>query len=317
LKWPLKQLALVIAGVASCYGLALYFTGQASAQPPYQPIFQSLASWSGLWAGLLCLASYGLRGWRWCLWMAHFDRPLPVAQGLRLYLAGYTFTPTPANVGEALRGMLLAKQPLDLAQSLAIFGAERLADLLCLLLLCLPGLYWLLGGSLGETPNGNPSQTLVVLSGAACLAVLGFLGLAWVLRRYLVRSQQRLPWLIPAWQCLRVRPNAWFALTLLAWSAQGLAVWLICTDRGLLMHLAQATGFYALAMVGGAASMLPAGLGGMEAIFSGLLISQGSELGQAALITVLVRLLTLWLAVAVGAMALLYSAAFAKDIRLT
>ena len=67
----------------------------------------------------------------------------PLAAGLRLYLAGYTFTPTPGNVGEAARGLLLARQPLGAADSLAIFGAERLADLLALVLLALPGLWWL------------------------------------------------------------------------------------------------------------------------------------------------------------------------------
>ena len=52
------------------------------------------------------------------------------------------FTPTPGNVGESVRGLMLANNPLGARQSLAIFGAERLADLLCLLLLCLPALAW-------------------------------------------------------------------------------------------------------------------------------------------------------------------------------
>jgi len=108
----------------------------------------------------------------------------------------------------------------------------------------------------------------------------------------------------------------WLALTLIAWSAQGLAVWLVCADNGLAIDVWAATGFYALAMVGGALSMLPAGLGGMEALLTGLLVAHGAALGVAVAVTVAVRLLTLWLAVAIGAVALFYSAAIRKDIRL-
>jgi uncharacterized membrane protein YbhN (UPF0104 family) len=75
----------------------------------------------------------------------------------------------------------------------------------------------------------------------------------------------------------------------------------------------QAAGFYAVAMVGGALSLLPAGLGGMEALLTGLLVLHGAGAAQALGITVLVRVLTLWLAVAIGALALVYSAAI-RDI---
>ena len=88
------------------------------------------------------------------------------------------------------------------------------------------------------------------------------------------------------------------------------------SDNGLTIPLLLASGFYALAMVGGALAMLPAGLGGMEALLTGLLISQGATAGVALGITMLIRLLTLWLAVVIGALALLYSAAIKKDIRL-
>jgi uncharacterized membrane protein YbhN (UPF0104 family) len=45
-----------------------------------------------------------------------------------------------------------------------------------------------------------------------------------------------------------------------------------------------------------------------------LLVGQGATLGKAVAVTVLVRLLTLWLAVALGLLALLYSVAIRKDI---
>ena len=47
---------------------------------------------------------------------------------------------------------------------------------------------------------------------------------------------------------------------------------------------------------------------------SGLLVLQGAGAGDALGMTVMIRLLTLWLAVAIGVLALLYSAAIAREI---
>lgn len=301
MKLPLKPLLIAIGGAATVYALVLLLTGDTTDRAP----LAALWSPAGALAAALCVLNYLLRGQRWRLWMAHYRRPLPPLAGLRLYLAGYTFTPTPGNVGEAARGLLL-RQPLGTADSLAIFGAERLADLLALLLLTLPGVWWLL-----QRPEAAAWQGPLI--GVVVAAGLLALGLFFAWRRSLFA---RLPWLHAAWLCLARRPWNWLALTLLAWAAQGLATWLVCRELGLAITPLLATGFYALAMVGGALSMLPAGLGGTEALLTGLLVLAGAPLATAVGITVLVRLLTLWLAVALGALALLYSAAIRQDISL-
>ena len=301
-KLPLKQLLLVLGLAATVYAAALLLWGKSPGLA-----LEPLWSWTGLQAASLCLVNYGLRGWRWRLWMAHYGRHFGVLQGLRLYLAGYAFTPTPGNVGEAVRGLMLAQQPLGARQSLAIFGAERLADLLCLLLLCLPALAWAYQRGLAQVA---PGWLVGVLAAGLALGTL-LLGL---LIRFRQEMSQRLGWLRQAWDCLAVRPLLWFALTLAAWAAQGLAVWLICRHGGVALDMLTAAGVYAVAMVAGALSALPAGLGGTEAVLTGLLVAHGALPGVAVGITVLVRLLTLWLAVAIGLLALLYSAAIAREI---
>lgn len=302
-RLPLKPLLLVLGVVATAYAAALLVWGDSP-----RASLAHLWSWTGLQAGLLCLLNYGLRGLRWRLWMAHYGRHFGALEGLRLYLAGYAFTPTPGNVGEAVRGLMLVRNPLGARQSLAIFGAERLADLLCLLLLCLPALWWVLGD--GGMAWAAPAW-LPVLLAAGLLAAVVLLGILFRMRRSLL---QRFGWLREAWHCLALRPLVWLALTLLAWAAQGLAVWLICRAFGVSPGPLEATGFYALAMVAGALSALPAGLGGTEAVLAGLLVGYGASPGAALGITVLTRLLTLWLAVAIGVLALLYSAAIRKEI---
>jgi uncharacterized membrane protein YbhN (UPF0104 family) len=311
-----KKLLWVLGLVATAYAAALLVFGEASPAASLQP----LLSLVGLQAMALCLLNYLLRGLRWRRWMALHQRPLGRLEGLRLYLAGYAFTPTPGNVGEAVRGLWLTHQPLSTAQSLAIFGAERLADLLGLLLMAVPALVWFWWQSpWGPAALGWQANAVLWLGlGAALLAVWALWALArvgrWLGQPGRTASTPRWAWLHAAWLCLAHQPWRWLSLTLLAWAAQGLAVALLCQSAGLDIAAWLAAGLYALAMVGGALSALPAGLGGTEALLVGLLVGQGASAGAAVALTVLVRLLTLWLAVALGLLALLYSAGIRKDI---
>jgi uncharacterized membrane protein YbhN (UPF0104 family) len=311
-----KKLLWVLGLVATAYAAALLVFGEASLAASLQP----LLSLVGLQAIALCLLNYLLRGLRWRRWMALHQRPLGRLEGLRLYLAGYAFTPTPGNVGEAVRGLWLTHQPLSTAQSLAIFGAERLADLLGLLLMAVPALVWFWWQSpWGPAALGWQANAVLWLGlGAALLAVWALWALArvgrWLGQPGRTASTPRWAWLHAAWLCLAHQPWRWLSLTLLAWAAQGLAVALLCQSAGLDIAAWLAAGLYALAMVGGALSALPAGLGGTEALLVGLLVGQGASAGAAVALTVLVRLLTLWLAVALGLLALLYSAGIRKDI---
>ena len=344
-KPPVTTLLLVLGVALSLYALALTLSGDV----PLDALSHALTTHTGVTVLLLCLSNYALRGWRWRTWMHHLGHPLPALTALRIYLCGYAFTATPGNVGEAARGMLL-KPRLSAQSSVSIFGAERVADLLGLLLLCVPAVVWMLG-------------TLGLEWWVSVLGLLVLVVLAWRLYA-LWRSKKEEPAsssarakqeatsllqhvhphhheapplvltpraaeeptppptllqkaqqaLAQAWGCLRHQPLQWLSLTVLAWLAQGMAVWLICTQQGLNLHGLLATGIYALSMVGGAVSMLPAGLGGTEAIMTGLLMwvaqdsAQTLSLAQAVVITLVVRLLTLWLAVALGLLTLLYSA---------
>lgn len=305
-RLPIKQLLLVMGVVATAYAAALLIWGDSPGA--MKTSLARLWSLAGLQAAALCLLGYGLRGMRWRLWMAHYGRHFGWLQGLRLYLAGYAFTPTPGNIGEATRGLMLASNPLGARQSLAIFGAERLADLLCLLLLSLPGVLWL------ASHDGVKNSRTVMLA----LPVLGLVLIAVLAAALLWRAalRVRFAWLREAWQCLTVRPLIWFGLTLAAWAGQGMAAWLVCRELGVDIELITVTGFYAVAMVAGALSALPAGLGGTEAVLAGLLAAHGATPGTALTVTVLIRLLTLWLAVAIGVATLLYSAAIRKEISL-
>lgn len=312
-RLSVRRLLLVLGFVVTGYALALAWGSGGAFTTAWQQLGGQLFSVTGLLAAALCLVSYLLRGWRWRLWMAHAGRPLGAAEGLRLYVAGYALTPTPGNVGEAARGLWLARQPLGTAASLSVFAAERLADLLGLVLIALPAALWLGAGML--KPGWALGGVLTALA-ALLIAVSTARKLNDALLRLHLWRQIQEKLLKPAWQSLSHRPAEWLALTLMAWAAQGVAVALLCAQAGLDLAAWLAAGLYALAMVGGALSALPAGLGGTEVLLAALLGGQGASATVAVAVTVLVRLLTLWLAVGLGLAALFYSAAIRRDIRL-
>ena len=293
--------SLVMLGLVALVVLGLYQgVWQWWGDPQAPSVWSGLLSSDGAIAAALCLVSYALRGQRWRVWVAACGHPTGWRRGLRVYLAGYSLTPTPGNLGEAARGLLMRPDPLPPSTSVAVFAAERLQDLLALVLLALPALMW--------SPFGLPWQALLVL----CPLVLAMLWLStqtrawqWGLRLIPMKVKHVLG-LEQAQQCLQHRPALTWSLTLLAWSAQGLAVWLMCRHNGLSVDVLQATSWYALSMVAGALTTLPAGLGGTEASLVGLLTQQGASTALALLLTMQVRLLTLWLAVSVGLLALVY-----------
>ena len=95
------------------------------------------------------------------------------------------------------------------------------------------------------------------------------------------------------------------AVGTLAWFAEGLALWVILKGIGSEIDLFQALSIYAAATLVGAVTALPGGLVGTEGSMLALLQQSGVTRVGASAGTVLVRLVTLWFAVAVGLAALL------------
>ena len=95
------------------------------------------------------------------------------------------------------------------------------------------------------------------------------------------------------------------AMGVVAWFAEGLALWLILKGIGSDIPLVRALPIYAAATLVGAVTALPGGLVGTEGSMLALLQQSGLTRAGASAGTVLVRLVTLWFAVAVGLVALL------------
>lgn len=66
----------------------------------------------------------------------------------------------------------------------------------------------------------------------------------------------------------------------------------------------KAVSSYSLAIILGSVSMLPAGLGTTESSLTYLLFKNGIEVSNAAAITILIRIFTLWIPIVIGFLSL-------------
>jgi uncharacterized protein (TIRG00374 family) len=93
----------------------------------------------------------------------------------------------------------------------------------------------------------------------------------------------------------------------LAWSLEGVSLWLLLKGIGIgAVGIGGATIAHTAAGLIGALTLLPGGLGSTEAGTVGLLALQGVGVAAATPATLLIRLMTLWLATALGVACLLW-----------
>ncbi|HEY0285576.1 MAG TPA: lysylphosphatidylglycerol synthase transmembrane domain-containing protein [Pseudomonas sp.] len=300
--WRFRAVVLSVVGSALGYlGFSLWGGWHAVAQAVAEVGLIGIVI-----ALLMSSINYGLRFLRWQAYLNVLGHPMPWRPSLNIYLAGFALTTTPGKAGEALRGVLLKRWGVPYPMSFAAFFSERLSDLFAVVLLTLFGL------------SLYPDALPMIVVGVG-LVLVGLLVLSQ--RRLLERLTLMIPAeggkvigllrhlmqvLVQAQRCHRL--GLMLGLTLLsviAWSAEALAFDWILHWMGADIPLTFAVFVYALAMLAGAVSFMPGGLGGAEAVMVGLLVWKGMSSADAIAATVLIRLATLWFAVAIGAVMLL------------
>ncbi len=315
----LKPLLPVLAIALLGYGLL----GLWSQGDQLLPLLARL--WPVILAGLgLVLLGYGLRFLRWRLLLAALGERPPWRADARLWMGSYAFTATPGKSGEAVRSVLLRQEcGTPLPASLAALLAERLSDgtaVLLLLLLNLPlVLGWLPAGALQSAADAAPTSALPWLLALAAAAFTLLPSPAAPRRRLKQLLRRLLPSRLAGGSAdtltalkRLLRPLPLLAATLIgamAWGLEGVSLALLLQAMGSpLASMGGAMVAHTAAGLLGALSMLPGGLGSTEAGTVGLLALQGVPLATATTATLLIRLMTLWFATALGVMCLLLPA---------
>ena len=256
----------------------------------------------------LALVNYLLRYVRWSLYLRAADIDVPRGTSALVFVSGFALSVTPGKVGELIKSYLLREiYAIPIAQSAPVVVAERVTDLLALLVL----------GVFGVAAYGF-AMTVVVACGA--VVGTGLLFLAWprlglgAIR--LITKPKRLQKLggrlREFYQGLvgLVRPTRllWStSLAVAAWLAECVGFALIVSAfPGTDVPVGLATLIYASTTIAGALSFLPGGLIVTEAAMTMFLVeaARGVDEPTAAAATILTRLATLWFAVLLGVAAM-------------
>jgi uncharacterized membrane protein YbhN (UPF0104 family) len=253
-------------------------------------------------------SAYLVRFARWHALLKWLGHRLPLGFNLRVYLAGLALTSSPGKLGETIRSALLLPRGVGLPRSLAAFFADRLSDVIGVALL----------GSVAGLMIGRRQGLLEAIA----LLTLG----ASVIMRTLIRGQ---PWQAsiaridqrgrvgraitalslpaPAWASVWTAPRVLLctACAFLAYGVQALVFAAYVAAAGPALPPAQCVAIFASATLIGAASMIPGGLGAMEASLVYQLMDAGVPRGSAVAAAIVTRASTLWFGLLLGSVMLL------------
>ena len=265
-----------------------------------------LFDWSLMPAVLgLSLVNYGLRFWRWQLYLRELAVDLSWCSSLGVFLVGFLLSVTPGKTGELGKGWLVRELGGGKARNgVAAVLAERVTDIVGVLFLIALSAAFSLAPMWLAVGAGAMGAVVVLLVSwhRAAHWVIDFL------ERFprLARFGEVLRNVYDSLHVLATGRALWVGLLLsiVAWGAEG--VGFVIVARSYQPDYSWALGVfnYSVSTFAGALSMLPGGLGVAEGLLTALMGLQGMETAVAASITLLVRGATLWFAVLIGALAL-------------
>ena len=251
----------------------------------------------------LALAGFLLRFLRWQASLSAMGHSLGWGENLRVFLAGLAIGARSGLTGDTRRGILLKPLGVPYATSRAAVLSERLTELIAIVLLTLIAL-----------SAYEPARPVVAVGVGMVLLAMAVIAHGGLMRVVITRlsGPTRIGIFIghltdtleAAGRCLR--PGPLFLAVLLgvaAWGAQALAFHLILEGLNLPISLQVATFILALAVLVGAVSFIPAGLGLIEASLFVLLSWRRVPPAEAAAVIVLFRLVTMWFGAALAAVA--------------
>ncbi len=294
----IRQFVIFLALSVVGYGAWVAYSGAGEV---WSAITQ--LGWDG-WAIVLGLSllNYVLRFVRWDIYLKRLGCKVPHAWNFLAYIAGFGFTASPGKVGEAVRSVYLKRFNVSYVQSLSAFFVERLVDMLSMIIVA----------SLAAYAFEN-TRWLVAVTFIVTIALLPLVHSQWLYdfldrrRRNLASERLKsmgehlLELLRTSADLLKSAPlYAGLLLGLVAWFAEGLGLYIVLERMGADIPLLVVAGIYGVAVLAGAVSFVPGGLGGTELVMGSLLVLSGADAAVAASAVIVCRLATLWFAVVLG-----------------
>jgi uncharacterized protein (TIRG00374 family) len=296
-RWIIRHLFVYLAIIAGASVLVSILVAREDLQAAIQGFPPSLAA---LVLGLTVL-NYSLRFIKWDRLLTDSSIHIERVSSAWIYFACLAMVVTPARLGELYKLVFLRRlHGIGPARSLPPLILERATDVLALLALCA-----------AQFVSG-PLRVGAVVGAAILMIAFGALLASPGTRRPILSMLTALPGLrsrssriaelvdgharllVPS----SLGPNLF--LSILAWWAECVGLWLICRGLGSAPGIGDATWIYSASTLLGNLTFLPGGLGGTELALKTLLEGAGVIAAVALPATLLIRAATLWFAVFLG-----------------
>jgi len=217
-------------------------------------------------------------------------------------VTGFSLTTTPGKAGEALRSVFLIDHGIAYRRSFGALLAERLSDLLAVVVLSIGGLW-----------AYTEARPIVIISSLFIIFVLYAVqkdnwlkGIEnWTKSKFSDRFSHVIEFILETIMAFR----SCFSMHVLvygtilgsiAWAIEGLILYKVLHLLGADISIYTAIFIHAFSLLVGAITLLPGGLGGTEVTMYQLLLINDVSTSTAVTATIIVRLCTLWFAVLLG-----------------
>jgi uncharacterized protein (TIRG00374 family) len=250
----------------------------------------------------LVLLSYVGRFFRWLYYLKVLKVSVPVGINAAIFTSGLSMTISPGKLGEVLKSVFVRQASgTPVARTAPAVVAERATD----------GTGMVAWGLLGAYALGLGPHTMVVFLALAAfgIAVLRSRRLSLVAERVLV-GLPLLNRLAPHLQDFHASSNELLAtrplvvgtaISFLSWGLECLGVYLCAVGLDAEQPFLLVVFVFAVSSLVGVLSMLPGGIGAVEAGLTGQFVAvAGLTAGVAVGLTLVIRLATLWLATLIG-----------------
>ncbi|HEX7357410.1 MAG TPA: lysylphosphatidylglycerol synthase transmembrane domain-containing protein [Ignavibacteriaceae bacterium] len=276
----------------------------------YEKVITSFRNFNWLLLPLLLLLSFGnylSRFFKWGYYLKIIQVKLHFIDSLSIFMSGLIMSVTPGKMGELLKSYLVKQvNGTSISKTAPIVFAERATDFLSLTILALAGAYYYdYGKGIIVIIGIVMILGLVIITNKRLFEkIISLLSKNRFLSKYIQKISTAYE---SSSKLLSVGPLLLMTLlSVISWGFECFGYYLILTNFEIKIDIFWSFFSYSFATIVGALSMLPGGLGVTEGSLTLMLVQKGLSEHSAFAATFIVRAVTLWFAVLVGAISLIF-----------
>lgn len=276
----------------------------------YEKVIKSFNRFNWILLPILLLLSFGnyfIRFVKWEYYLKIIQVKLKRADSFSIFMSGLVMSVTPGKMGELLKSYLVKQvNATPISQTAPIVLAERVTDFLSLTIMALIGAFIFNYGK-----NIAIAIGIFLITGIVILTnkiifnkIINLFSRISFVSKHISKIQVAYD---SSSKLLSFKPLVLMTIvSAISWGFECIGYFLVVTSFGLNAELMWSFFSYSFATIVGALSMLPGGLGVTEGSLTLMVIEKGLSKNDALASTFIIRAVTLWFAVFVGAISLLF-----------